>query len=196
MNTIIVFVYLGLQVKWNLFSSNNSHHTNCIHKGLHAGKWPDLMTYKPDSVSTLRYHWTDYTRRPLEPQVHWDATGTTLADASRSQWRSSGNLHNWNTLEHHCKVTGTPLEAHWKRTGYQQFFFQSYSSEHWGLSSTLTLRQCTLAGPVYSGMLLGCHWLSQCTLGYHWATQRILQGTLKHHWKNLVESAPHWNATG
>ena len=33
------------------------------------------MTSKPDSVSTLGYHWTDHTGRPLEPQVHWNATG-------------------------------------------------------------------------------------------------------------------------
>ena len=158
MSTIIVFVYLGLQVKWNQFSSNNSHHTSCIHKGSHAGKWPDLMTSKPDSVSTLGYHWTDHTGRPLEPQVHWDATGTTLADASTQwcssgdpvliciigthwkttgatstlgchwnhtgwcyhtvvfQWRSSVNLHNWNTLEDHWKATERPLEAHWLPT--------------------------------------------------------------------------------
>ena len=65
MNAIIVFVYLWLQVKWNQLSSNNSHHTSCIHKGSHDGKWPDLMTSKPDSVSTLGYHWTDHTGRPL-----------------------------------------------------------------------------------------------------------------------------------
>ena len=47
---------------------------------------------------------------------------------------------------------------------------------------SLTLSQCTLAGPVYTGMPLECHWLTQCTL--------------EHHWKNLVETAPHWNATG
>ena len=39
---------------------------------------------------------------------------------------------------------------------------------------SLTLSQCTLAGPVYIGMPLECHWLTQCTLGYHWATQQIL----------------------
>ena len=114
MSTIIVFVYLGLQVIWNQFSSNNSRHTSCIHKGLHARKWPHLMTCKPDSVSTLGYHWTDHTGRPLEPQVHWDATGTTLADAS-TQWCSSIKSHNWNTLEDHWshKYTGMPLEPHW-----------------------------------------------------------------------------------
>ena len=124
MSTIIVFVYLFFQVNWNQFSLNNFHHTSCIHKGSHAGKWPDLMTLKPDSVSTLGYHWTYHTERPLEPQVHWDATGTTLADAS-TQWcprRSNVNLYNWNTLEDHGKATGRPLEDHWKHTGYQNYF--------------------------------------------------------------------------
>ena len=112
--TIIVFVYLGLQVKWNQVSTNNFHHTSCIHKGSLAGKWPDLMTSKPDYVSTLGYHWTDHTGRSLEPQVHWDATGTTLVDAS-TQWCSSVDLHYWNTLEDHWsqKYTGMPMEPHW-----------------------------------------------------------------------------------
>ena len=57
MSTIIVFVYLGLQYKWNQLSSNNSRHTSCIHKGLYAGNWPDLITSKPDALSTLGYHW-------------------------------------------------------------------------------------------------------------------------------------------
>ena len=75
---------------------------------------------------------------------------------------------------------------------------------------TLTLSQCTLAGPVYTVMPLECHWLTQCTLGYHWPTQWILAGytgtslerlssnshTLECHWRNLVETAPHWDATG
>ena len=41
---------------------------------------------------------------------------------------------------------------------------------------TLTLSQCTLTGPEYTKMPLECHWLTQCTLGYHWATQRIIVG--------------------
>ena len=138
MSNIIVFVYLGLHIKWNQLSSNNSHHTCDIHKGSHAGEWPDLMISKPDSVSTQGYHWADHTGRPLEPQVHWDCTGTTLADAS-TQWCLSGNLvliciigTHWkttgSTLETHWKATERPLEAHWKHTGYQQFFRQWYSS--------------------------------------------------------------------
>ena len=75
---------------------------------------------------------------------------------------------------------------------------------------SLTLSQCILAGPVYTGMPLEWHAFTQCTLEYHWATQRILAGytgtpleklswnspTLECHWRNLVESAPHWEATG
>ena len=189
MSTIIVFVYLGLQVKWNQFSSNNSHHSSCIHYGSHAGKWPDPMTSKPDSVSTLGYHWTDRTGRPLEPQVHWDATGTALADASTQwcssgdpvliciigthwkttgatstlgchwnhtgwclhpvvfQWRSSVNLHNWNTLEDDWKATGKPLEDHWKHTGISPVAFQctlgSKFQAHW----------------IATGLPLEDHWL-------------------------------------
>ena len=93
MSTIIVFVYLRLQFKWDQLSSNNSCHYSCIHKGLRVGKWPDLMTSKPDSVSTLGYHWTDH-------------TGTTLADAS-TQWCSSGYPERSHTY------TGMPLEPHW-----------------------------------------------------------------------------------
>ena len=81
------------------------------------------------------------------------------------QWRSSVNLHNWNTLE-----------------------------DHW--SHTHTLSQCTLAGPVYTGMSLECHWLTQCTLEYHWATQRILAGYTGTRLGKLSWNSPHWNATG
>ena len=117
MSTIIVFVYLGLQVKWNQFSSKNSHHTSCLHKRPHAGKWPDLMTSKSDSVSTLQYHWTDHTRRPLEPQVHWDDTGTTLADAS-TQWCSNGDPVLICIIGTHWKTTGatSTLGCHWNHT--------------------------------------------------------------------------------
>ena len=150
------FVYLGLQVKWNQLSSNNTHHTSCIHKGLHAGKWPDLMTSKPDSVSTLGYHLTDHTGRPLEPQVHWDATGTTLADASTqypsgdpgliciigTHWKTTGS-----TLEH----TGNTLETHWLPTILSPVAFQ-----------------CTL------GSKFQAHWIATgLPLEYHWLRVRV-----------------------
>ena len=165
------------------------------------------MTSKPDYVSTLGYHWTDHTGRPLEPQVHWDATGTTLVDASTqwcssgdpvliciigthwkttgatgtlgyhwnhtgwcwhpvvSQWRSSVNLHNRNTLEDHWKATGRPLEEPWKHTVYQQSFLQWHSSIHWGLSSR------------HTGWPLEDHWLRVRVLiptNYNWGTHCVL----------------------
>ena len=113
--SLLFFVYLRFEIEWNQFSSKNSHHTSCIHKGLHAGKWPDLMTSKPDSVSTLGYHWTDHTGRPLEPQVHWDTTGLTLADAS-AQWCSSGDPVLICIIGTHWKTTGA-TQVHWEATG-------------------------------------------------------------------------------
>ena len=65
-SAIIVFVYLGWQYKWNQLSSNNSCHTSCIHKGLHAGKWPDLMT-----PQTRR---SQYPGIPVD-RLHWNHTG-------------------------------------------------------------------------------------------------------------------------
>ena len=127
MSTIIVFVYFGLQVKWNQLSSNNFHHTSCIHNGSQAGKWPDLMTSKPDSVSTLGYHWTEHTGRPLEPQVHWDTTGTTLADTS-TQWCPSGDPVFICIIGTHLNATGKRLEDHWKHTGNTLATNNSFSS--------------------------------------------------------------------
>ena len=103
------------------------------------------MTSKSDSVSTLGYHWTYHTGRPLESQVHWDATGTTLADAS-TKWCPSGNpvlICIIETLEDHWKATGRPLEAHW----LPKLFLQGHSSVHWGLSSR------------HTGLPLEDHWL-------------------------------------
>ena len=96
--------------------------------------------------------------------------------------------------------------------------------QKWRIKDVQSINQsCKLAGPVYTGMSLEHHWFTQCTLGYHWATQRIPAGytgtqlekswkqphtrrpldklswncsTLGWHWKNLVEIAPHWDATG
>ena len=100
-------------------SPSNPHNASCIHKGSHAWKWPDLMTSKPDSVSTLGYHWTDHTGRPLEQHVHWDATGTTLADAS-TQWCSSGDPVLICIIGTHWKTTGatSTLGCHWNHTGW------------------------------------------------------------------------------
>ena len=106
MSFIIVLVYLGLQFEWSQLRSNNYHRTSCIHKGLHVGKSSDLMTCKPATLSTLGYHWTDY-------------TGTTQADAI-VQWSSSGNAALICIIGTHWKTTGatSTLGCHWNQTGW------------------------------------------------------------------------------
>ena len=127
------------------------------------------MTSKPDSVSTLGYHWTDHTGRPLEPQVHWDATGTTLADTSL-QCCPSGDLVLiciiGTPLEGHWKTTGSTLETHWLPTILSPVAFQcapeSRFEAHWNTTG-ISLNYHWLGVRVY-GWIRGCcnsifiHW--------------------------------------
>ena len=117
------------------------------------------MTSKPDSVSTLGYHWTDHTGRPLEPQVHWDVIGTPLADAS-TQWCSSGNPVLIFIIGTHGKTTGKPLEDHWEA--------------HWlpTIISPVAF-QCTLASKfqahlIATGLPLEHHWLRVRAVKQSW----------------------------
>ena len=57
---------------------------------------------------------------------------------------------------------------------------------------TLTLSQCTLAGPVYTGMSL----VDPVYTGTPLEKLSWNSSTLECHWRNLIESAPHWDATG
>ena len=122
------------------------------------------MTSKPDALITLGYHWADYIGTTLADAIaqcssggnpvlictigtRWKTTeATSTLGCHRnhtgwyehqmvSQWRSSVNLHNWNT--------GRPLEAHWKHTGRQQLLIRWHSS--------LTSR--------HTGSPLDYHWL-------------------------------------
>ena len=74
--------------------------------GLHAGKWPDLMTSTADAPSTLGYHWTN-------------CTGTRLAD-SMAQWSSIGNPVLICIIGTHWKTTGatSALGCHWNHAGW------------------------------------------------------------------------------
>ena len=151
MCTIIIFVYLGLQVKWNQFGSNNSHHTSRIHNRVACWEvtWPnDIQTgfCQYAGIPLDRPYWTT-TGATSTLGCHWNHTGWCYHPVV-SQWRSNVNLHNWNTLEHHWKTTGRPLEAHWKRTGHQQLFLQRHPSVHWGLN------------PRHTGLPLDYHWIT------------------------------------
>ena len=92
----------------------------------------------------------EHTGRPLEPQVHWDATATTLAYTS-TQWGPSGDpvlICIIGTLEHHWKATGRPLEAHWLKTIISPVAF------HCTLGSEFQ------AHLIAAGLPLNDHWLS------------------------------------
>ena len=107
------------------------------------------MPSQPDSVSKLRYHWTNHTGRPLEPQVRWDATGTTLADAS-TQWCPSGDPVLICIIGTHWNTTGRPLETHWLQTILSPVAFQ-----------------CTL------GSKFRAHWIATgLPLDHHWLRVR------------------------
>ena len=82
--------------------------------------------------------------------VQWDTTGQTHWNHTAwcyppvvSQWQSSVNLHNWNTLDHHWKTTWRPLEAHWNT-----------------LATNKSFSSCIA---VYTGVYvpgtLDCHWV-------------------------------------
>ena len=146
------------------------------------------MTSKPDSVSTLGYHWTDRTGRPLEPQVHWDATGTTLADAS-TQWCSSGDPVLICIIGTHWKTTGatSTLGCHWNHTGWclHPVVFQWRSSVNLHYWNTLEDHWKATGKPLED------HWKHtgispvafQCTLGSKFQAHWIATGLqLEDHW--------------
>ena len=139
------------------------------------------MTSKPDSVCTLGYHSTDRTGRPLEPQVHWDATGTTLADAS-TQWCSSGDPVLICIIGTHWKTTGatSTLGCHWNHTGRCLYPVVSQWRSSVNLHNWNTLEDHWKA----TGKPLEDHWKHtgispvafQCTLGSKFQAHWIATG--------------------
>ena len=126
-------------------------------------RWRD--TSKPDSVSTLGYHWTDHTGRPPEPQVHWDATGTTLADA---KWCSSGDPVLMCIIGTHWKTTEATSTLHWEATGTTV----ADASIQWYPSGDPVLI-----------CIIGTHWKATgSTLETHWLPTIFLQWHSSVHW--------------
>ena len=138
--------------------------------------WTDLLVPKPDAVRALGYHWTDCIGSTLadaiavyflwrsSPEIiciigtHWETTEATSTlwchcnhsdwcwHPAVSQWQSSDNWHNWNTLKSHWNATGSTLETHWLPTMLPPVAFQ-----------------CTL------GCKFQTHWIATgLPLNYHW----------------------------
>ena len=75
-------------------------------------------------------------------------------------------------------------------TPYPEPMYTGWPSVHWNATGM------PLADPVYSGIPLGD---PANTCRVHWNTTGKLSWncpTLEYHWRNLVETAPHWDATG
>ena len=118
---------------------------------------------------------------PLEVQVHWDATGTTVADAS-TQACPSRNPVIICTIGTHWNTTGatSALRCHWNHTGWcwHPGVSQSQSCGHLHNWNKLEHHWNTIGGT------LETHWLPaiisqvafQCTPGSKFQTQRIANG--------------------
>ena len=62
--------------------------------------------------------------------------------------------------------------------------------------SSLTLSQCTLAGPVYTGMPLEWNFTGNCLkLECHLLLQPTLEPTLEWYSNKIVENSLHWKET-
>ena len=162
MSTIIIFVNLGLQVKWNPISSNKFHHSSSSGVACLEVSWPnDLQT------RLCQYTGLQLGRPPLEPNVHWDATGTTRADVS-SQWYPSGNPGFICIIGIHWKTTGVTntLGCQWNHTGWCQHrvasqWRSSVNLHNWNIiedhwkhtGNTLATHDSFSSGiPVYTGV--------------------------------------------
>ena len=84
-------------------------------------------------------------------------------------------LYLYNFMCETQVVVGVYWESHEAaiNSPYPEPVYTGWSSVHWNATGM------PLVDPVYTGR-----------------PSEYLQGTLEHHWKNLVETAPHWNATG
>ena len=112
-----------------------------------------------------------------------------------SQWRSSVNLHNWNTLEGHWKTTGSTLatkiispvafqctlgskfQAHWIATGLpledHWLRVRVEPQVHWNATGTTLADASTQWCPSGDPVLI-------CIIGTHWKT---IGKPLEDHWK-------------
>ena len=100
----------------------------------------------------------------------------------------------------------------WRRNRRQAIIWTNNDPIHGGIYAALLGDELIrkIQDNVYTLTWASVHWLVQCILECHWnATgwlsvhwdttgwpNEVLQGTLEHHWENLIETVPHWNATG
>ena len=128
-------------------------------------------------------------QRNFKAPRHWplwgESTGDRLVTMMTSLFSDKSTMHQW----YEAGITGLQLRINIDWTCY----FRTHLCYPY-------------PEPVYTGWS-SVHWNAT---GIHWMTQRILAGntgtpleklswnspTLECHWRNLVESGPHWDATG
>ena len=162
----------------------------------------DLTEWPPNQIlsihwgttgqTTLELHWLMLSPSPVvfqwqcweEPYIHWDTTGTTLADTS-TQRCPSGNPVLIGIIGTHWKTTGATntLGCHWNHTGLCQHPVVSQWQSSVNLHIWNTMRDNWMA----NGSTLETHWLPiiltpmafQCTLGSKCQAHWIATGNRK-----------------
>ena len=142
MSTIAVFLHLGLQFKWNQFSSNNSRHTSCIHKRLHAERSLDLLTSKPDlntysphsfcrlmSVNFMKIRRWEHDMMTSSNGNIFRVTGPLCGEFTGHRWipqtkTSDGvfylRLNGWSKQSRRWRF-GTPSRSLWRHRNAKKF---------------------------------------------------------------------------
>ena len=151
--------------------------------------------------STLSIHISRiFIQEPTFNLLYWYTK--SLANSMSNIVTLPGTLDTYDIVQMNI---GKPCDTYMYYHGHQLFPFPSepdYCQTAYCALLTLSLSQCALARPVYTGMPLEYHWLIQCTLGYHWTTQQILAWytetpleKLAPHWRNPCYCSLLWNTT-
>ena len=110
MSTVIVSLCIwGCSLNQISLAETTLCHTSCIHKGLHAGTWPDLLTcWPPNQMSSV--HWDTTGQATQEP--HW-----LMRSPSGLPVATQSSLHS---IGRHRRTTGatSTLGCHWYHTGW------------------------------------------------------------------------------
>ena len=155
MSTVIVFVYLELQVKWSQFNSV-VYIRGCM---LGSG-----LTWWPQN-QILSVHWNTPGKTTLEPEVHWDATWATLADAS-TQCCPSDDPVIICIIGTHWDATEKKRDDHWNAlatNNYSPVAFKCILWSKFQASWTATVLPMTYHGFRVRVVIISC----QCQLYWY-----------------------------
>ena len=146
----------------------------------------DAQTFANSNVGHL--HWVYFLNESARCLIWADRSLICLWDIVCVRMLEINQLFFLHQM--HCRsVISSPSLVSWQ--SFENLFCEnSYATYAW---------QLPYPEPVYTGWS-SVHWNATGWPSVRWDTtgppSEYLVGTLEHHWKNLVESAPQWNATG